>query len=67
MRLHNAKTEEQGFLEEVQRINREINGPEPSATLSELAAIYARAIYRAYNEGYQDALQDCRGKAVKMS
>lgn len=67
MRLHNAKTEEQGFVEEVLRINRETNGPEPSATLSELAAIYARAIYRAYNEGYQDALKDCRGKAVKMS
>ena len=67
MRLHNSKTEEQGFLEEVLRINRETNGPVPSDTLSELAAIYARAVYRAYNEGYQDALRDRRGKAVKMS
>lgn len=64
MRLHSAKTEEQSFIEEVQRINWETNGPEPSAMLSELAAIYARAVYRAYNEGYQDALRDCCGQEV---
>lgn len=66
MYFHNTKEEEQSFLEEVQRINIETNGPAPSKWLLELAEIYAKAVYRAYNEGFQDAMQVCKERMVKV-
>lgn len=66
MHFHNTKKEEQSFLEEVQRIHIKTYGPVSSKWLLELTEIYAKAVYRAYNEGFQDAMQVCKERMVKV-